>query len=463
MANLIDVEKSSDGFYNVRSVLGDFGYRNVGSAFGISVPNSMEVPPGGTKLNIEFDIDSDYRNNLNFLKSFGHMSGQNTVERWLSFTQSEISDNLYSATYIPRSMPLSIFHGLPFNVRVKVWFGESEVTTHHNFLKVPDDFYTRSTSYVHVFMTISPNTEILRARGRYNLLDMIYPNKVYVASGIQYNYFPIVTDGDYFQFLIRNPNMSDNIGQYPRFSLDDDYIESPIDVAITGHRNLNGSVGTSKLYIRRNGVEYFNNWSGSDGFLGSIHDLNTRVSLFSEYAGEIKRLKVCYNESLDIDKIRSVFDTLGDNIFGEPVAFIRDYETGRLHALVSPDRAVKQKDYRLKEYEITNEKAYPMLSTIPTNDLTNLKYGQIGYGENGKFELLNIHKDNWEYTYRNILQRKDRKKEPIVPVYMHYMTRNKGILMINGKPMTFVNFMGGSAFDPPTFGEGIEDQLYLLI
>jgi len=116
----------------------------------------------------------------------------------------------------------------------------------------------------------------------------------------------------------------------------------------------------------------------------------------------------------------------GDNLVGNVVSMIRDYETNELHALVSPDRAGLRKDGKILEYLLTNEKVIPIASTLMADRLDNLKYGQVGYNENGKFELLSVHKGNWEYDFRNILQRKDRPKRLAIPSKMRY---------VNGKPI----------------------------
>jgi len=161
------------------------------------------------------------------------------------------------------------------------------------------------------------------------------------------------------------------------------------------------------------------------------------ISVLDHFYGEVEALSILEGQGV-IDP-----NYFGDNMVGKVVSMIRDYETNELHAIVSPDRAGLFKDGKMREYVLEGNQSLPIATTMDATGLNNLSYGQIGYNENGKVELLNIHKDDHEYKYRNILKRKDRPKRLAIPSKLRFVN-NKPFISSKGRQLSAVNFIEGS-------------------
>lgn len=124
-------------------------------------------------------------------------------------------------------------------------------------------------------------------------------------------------------------------------------------------------------------------------------------SILDFYFGKIENITVVE----DIEDYSSINEItyIGDNVYGDIVSIIRDYDSGVAHALISPSSTGILKDKGILEYEIL-ENSSNFIRYQTDKILNDLKYGEIGFNENTVFKLICAYnKDN---TLINIFNRK---------------------------------------------------------
>lgn len=124
-------------------------------------------------------------------------------------------------------------------------------------------------------------------------------------------------------------------------------------------------------------------------------------SILDFFFGEIQNISLV-EDVLDYSSIDEIVE-IGDNVFGQVVSMIRDYETGVLHALVSPSSLGIIKNKGILEYEIL-ENSCNFVRYQTDKIFNDLKYGEFGFCENSVFILLCIKNKNNDFI--NIFKRK---------------------------------------------------------
>jgi len=426
----VDIERSTDGYLNIRSLFLSSENTVADVVYGLFMNSAAPNWSTCKRIFIEFDPESDYRSNLNLLNSIVR-TDIGGAEEFLTFTVSPIADNLYVAekdfSSLGSFQNVGVKSRLAFNARVRVWTDDNDpipYTGHRNFIKIPYDSFT-------IVMSLAPRTESGQAMLRctparlFRIGDEVLVVSYIVAGSASNNLS--------FRFL-SSPTVS--LELYTPGEPD-----KPYTIAIACTLNRTGDNITSAevkhIDVRLSGQtntyrKVFNKVIADPNGLYS-------ASVLDHFLGEVEYMTV-FEGTTDVNI--SSANYLGDNLVGDVVSMIRDYETNELHALVSPDRAGLYKDGKILEFALGNTESQQIGATLDADHLNNLQFGQVGYNENGKFELLSIKKNNWEYDYRNILQRKDRRKVLLIPSKLFFVNNKPFLNSKNQYQFSTVGFVG---------------------
>jgi len=138
----------------------------------------------------------------------------------------------------------------------------------------------------------------------------------------------------------------------------------------------------------------------SSGVLTFTSKKSTYCELLNQFHGYIYDINLIENV-FDINKPdKEIFDKyeydsyngkiFGDNISGNVVALVRDFKSGDLKALISPDSSGPDRGRGLQEYSYKTGVGFNKnMNNKPTKNIPdNLNFGDIGYSENSAFKLI---------------------------------------------------------------------------